>query len=73
LRLCSLRHQNLLFQVKIAAEVLAPAKLDELKEAKNLASDIVESGEKLFRLLGREDELKVIACAPFAAWLWLVS
>jgi clusterin-associated protein 1 len=41
-----------------AADLSLATKLDELKEARNLATEIVESGSKLFGLLGREAELK---------------
>lgn len=34
------------------------ARLEEFKEAKNLASEIVDSGAKLYSLLGREGELR---------------
>ncbi len=34
------------------------SKLEELKQAKNMANDIVESGSKLYTLLGQEGELK---------------
>uniref|UniRef100_A0A7S4DEA2 Clusterin-associated protein 1 n=1 Tax=Lotharella globosa TaxID=91324 RepID=A0A7S4DEA2_9EUKA len=33
-------------------------KLDELKKARNMANEIVDSGSKLFLLLGQENELK---------------
>ena len=39
-----------------AADLSLSARLDELKEARNLAGEIVESGSKLFTLLGREGE-----------------
>ena len=34
-------------------------KLDDLKEARNLATEIVDSGAKLYSLLAKEEELKV--------------
>lgn len=41
-----------------AADVSLATKLEELREARNLATEIVESGSKLFTYLGRESELK---------------
>jgi hypothetical protein len=45
--------------VKVATDVPLTTKLEELKEARSLATDIVESGSKLYSLLGREEELRV--------------
>eukprot|EP00472_Partenskyella_glossopodia_P009653 CAMPEP_0197523152 /NCGR_PEP_ID=MMETSP1318-20131121/8144_1 /TAXON_ID=552666 /ORGANISM="Partenskyella glossopodia, Strain RCC365" /LENGTH=440 /DNA_ID=CAMNT_0043075755 /DNA_START=119 /DNA_END=1441 /DNA_ORIENTATION=- len=47
-------------QNKSASEegLVIQTKLDQLKAAKNQANEIVESGSKLYGLLGRENELK---------------
>jgi hypothetical protein len=45
--------------VKVSTDVPLTTKLEELKEARTLATDIVDSGSKLYGLLGREEELRV--------------
>ena len=48
-----------MLQPKADDRKLISSKLEELKTARTIASDIVDSGGRLYGLLGKEDELKV--------------